>query len=306
MVDQALRSGAHALREDVHAAVHHAGPGPVGRRGFIVGGAAVAATAGALALVSPTAGAAGAPARYLAMTPLRLCDTRPGAGRNFGFTRVGSNVTRVKIAGRAVGAVTVPADATAAVFTVVGINRNAGRNYLSAYPAGTPWPGTSSVNMPSLNAAAPNLVTVQLGNGSVDILANKPADIVVDLAGVYVPAENGRSTEGRYREIAPRRVIDTRNQSGKPGPESTVRVDLTSLKGSVGLTDDAIAVSINLTAAAPTGQGYLTAYPFGESIPPTSSLNVRPGVNRAIGAIVKLGTEAGGSASTCSSRAART
>ena len=293
MVDQALRSGAHALREDVHAAVHHAGPGPVGRRGFIVGGAAVAATAGALALVSPTAGAAGDPARYLAMTPLRLCDTRPGAGRNFGFTRVGSKVTRVKIAGRAVGAVTVPADATAAVFTVVGINRNAGRNYLSAYPAGTPWPGTSSVNMPSLNAAAPNLVTVLLGNGSVDILANKPADVVVDLAGVYVPAENGRSTEGRYRGITPRRVIDTRNQSGKPGPESTVRVDLTSLKGSVGLTEDAIAVSVNLTAAAPTGQGYLTAYPYGESIPPTSSLNVRPGVNRAIGAIVKLGTESG-------------
>jgi len=152
--------------------------------------------------------------------------------------------------------------------------------------------------MPWLNAAAPNLVTVQLGNGSVDILANKPADIVVDLAGVYVPAEvaadgEARSKDGRYREIALRRVIDTRNQAGKPGAKSNVRVDLTSLKGSAGLTGDAIAVSINLTAVSPSGQGYLTAYPFGESIPPTSSLNVRPGVNRAIGAIVKLGTDGG-------------
>ena len=96
------------------------------------------------------------------------------------------------------------------MFTVVGINRTNGRNYLSAYPAGTSWPGTSSVNMPSLNVAAPNFVTVQLGSGSVDILANKPADIVVDLAGVYVPAAGGRSKDGRYREIELRRVIDTR------------------------------------------------------------------------------------------------
>ncbi len=159
-------------------------------------------------------------------TPLRLCDTRPGPGRNFGFSRVGSNVTRVKIAGRTIGGVTVPADATAAVFTVVGINRAHGRNYLSAYPAGTTWPGTSSVNMPSRNAAAPNLVTVQLGSGSVDILANKPADIVLDLAGVYVPAAGGRSKDGRYREIELRRVDRhpeprVPSRAGTPTCEST-------------------------------------------------------------------------------------
>jgi len=271
--------------------VRPSGAAPLGRRGFIVGGAAVATTAGVLASMSTTASAASAPARYQAMTPMRLCDTRPGPGRNFGFTKVGSRVTRVQIAGRTIGDVTVPANAAAAVFTVVGINRNDGRNYLSAYPGGTAWPGTSSVNMPSLNAAAPNLVTVQLGNGAVDILANKPADIVVDLAGVYIPATDGRSKEGRYREISLRRVIDTRNTAGKPGPGATVRVDLTSLRGSAGLTDDAIAVSVNLTAAAPSGRGYLTAYPFGEPIPDTSSLNVRPGANRAIGAIVKLGVD---------------
>ena len=266
---------------------------PFGRRGFIVGGAAVTTVAGVLASMSSPAVAAAAPARYVALTPLRLCDTRPGPGRNFGFTRVASDVTRVEIAGRTVGDVTVPPDATAAVFTVVGINRAAGRNYLSAYPAATSWPGTSSVNMPARNATAPNLVTVQLGNGGVDILANKPADIIVDLAGVYVPAAGGRSKDGRYREIPLRRVIDTRNGSVKPGPGSTVRVDLTSLRGSAGLTADAVAASINLTAVAPSGQGYLTAYPFGESMPPTSSLNVRRGVNRAIGAIVKLGTDDG-------------
>jgi hypothetical protein len=293
MRDPVLASETDEPRGEIGVAEPELVTRPLGRRGFIVGGAAAATTAAALASMSSPVAAAAAPTRYVALTPLRLCDTRPGAGRNFGYRRVGSKVTRVEIAGRTIGDVTVPADATAAVFTVVGINRAAGGNYLSAYPAGSTWPGTSSVNMPSLNAASPNLVTVQLGSGSVDILANKPADIVLDLAGVYVPADGGRSKEGRYREIALRRVTDTRNQAGKPGPGSNVRVDLTSLKGSAGLTDDAIAVSVNLTAAAPSGPGYLTAYPFGESRPPTSSLNVRPGVNRAIGAIVKLGVDAG-------------
>ena len=104
---------------------------PLGRRGFIVGGAAAATTAAALASTSsPAAAAAGEPARYIPLTPLRVCDTRSGTGRNFGYTRVGGNVTRVQIAGRTIGGVTVPAEATAAVFTVVGINRTTGRNYL--------------------------------------------------------------------------------------------------------------------------------------------------------------------------------
>ena len=144
------RTAAHADHTRSGAIAPDAAAHPIGRRGFIVGGAAVATTAAAIASMASPAEAAAAPARYVALTPLRLCDTRPGPGGNFGFTRVGSKVTRVKIAGRTIGSVTVPADATAAVFTVVGINRAAGRNYLSAYPAGTTWPGTSSVNMPSL------------------------------------------------------------------------------------------------------------------------------------------------------------
>ena len=271
-----------------------AGAGGIRRRSFIAGGGAAITTLGVITIGGSTAVAtAGAPARYQALPPLRLCDTRPGPYRNFGFTRTG-NVTRVAIAGRTVGSVTVPADATAAVFTLVGIHRGGGRNYLSAFPAGTAWPGTSSVNMPFPDAVEANLVTVQFGGGAVDVLADQPADVILDLAGVYIPAASARSTDGRYQEIGARRVIDTRNQAGKPASGSTVHVDLTSLQASAGLADDAQAVSVNLTAAAPSANGYLTAYPFGQAVPATSSLNVRVGENRAVGANVTLGRDAAG------------
>ncbi|MFK7919831.1 MAG: sortase [Ilumatobacter sp.] len=264
---------------------------PLGRRGFIAGGTAAAA-ATTLALATST-GASAATSKYnkfLPLTPLRLCDTRSGAGRNFGFSSPSNKVTRVQIAGREINGVTVPANATAAVFTLVGINRASQRNYLSAFPSGTSTPDTSSLNMASVNAVVPNLVTSKLGNGSVDIFSNRSSDIILDLAGVYVPSESTEKA-GRFQDFTPRRVLDTRNSSSKPGADSTVRVDLTGLIGSGGLDADATAASINLTAAAVSARGYLTAYPFGEEIPETSSLNVVAGQNRAIGAMVKLGRD---------------
>lgn len=261
----------------------------LGRRGFIAGGAAAVATAAALASNSTTnAQSVVGYNKYVPLAPIRMCDTRPGF--NFGYTSRSGKVTRVQIAGRTVDGVEVPADATAAVFTVVGINRSPQRNYLAAYPTGTAWSGTSSLNMGFLNAIVPNLVTVKLGGGSVDILSDLASDVIVDLAGVYVASE-ATEKEGRYQQVTPRRVIDTRTTGAKPGPDSVVRVDLSSQIGSSGLDADAAAVSINLTAAQVTDSGYLTVYPFGEDVPRTSTLNVRRNENRAIGAMVKIGRD---------------
>ena len=264
----------------------------LGRRGFIAGGAAATATTAVLASSAVPAQAQAAPYnKFVPLNPLRMCDTRPLF--NFGYSSRSGKVTRVRIAGRTVDGVEVPANATAAVFTVVGINRSPQRNYLAAYPTGTAWPGTSSLNMPFLNAIVPNLVTVKLGNGSVDILSDSPSDIILDLAGVYVASESTEK-EGRFQQLSPRRVLDTRNSAGKPGRDAIVRVDLSGQVGAGGLAADAAAVSINLTAAQVSNDGYLTVYPFGEPIPKTSTLNVRRNQNRAIGAMVKLGSDAQG------------
>jgi hypothetical protein len=262
----------------------------LGRRGFIAGSAVAAATAAVLATSSTSAHAQATAAynKYVPLNPLRLCDTRPSF--NFGYSSRSGKVTRIQIAGRTVDGVQVPANATAAVFTVVGINRSPQRNYLAAYPTSTAWSGTSSLNMPYLNAIVGNLVTVKLGNGSVDILSDSASDIIVDLAGVYV-ASDATEKEGRYQQVSPRRVLDTRTAGVKPGRDAVVRVDLSAQIGSGGLDVDAAAVSINLTAAQVTDDGYLTVYPFGEPVPQTSTLNVRRNENRAIGALVKLGRD---------------
>ncbi len=258
----------------------------LGRRSFIAGTAA--ATTALLASGSGAASAATSYNKYVPLNPLRMCDTR--SGFNFGYTSRSGKVTRIQIAGRTVDGVDVPANATAAVFTIVGINRSPQRNFLAAYPTGTAWPGTSSLNMPFLNAIVPNLVTVKLGGGSVDVLSDSASDIILDLAGVYVTSE-ATEKEGRYQQLSPRRVLDTRDTSGKPGRDAIVRVDLSGQIGSGGIDADATAVSINLTAAQVTDSGYLTVYPFGEDIPKTSTLNVRRNENRAIGALVKLGRD---------------
>lgn len=259
----------------------------LGRRGFIAAGAAAATTAMLVARAAPTR-ALSKYNKYVPLTPLRLCDTRPQF--DFGYSLRSGKVTRVQIAGRTVDGVQIPADATAAVFTVVGINRSPQRNYLAAYPTGTAWSGTSSLNMAYLNAIIPNLLTLKLGKGSVDIRSDLPSDIIVDLAGVYV-ASDSTEKEGRYQQISPRRVLDTRNGGFKPGRDAVIRVDLSGQIGAGGLDADATAVSINLTAAQVTAGGYLTVYPFGEGVPKTSTLNVRQNENRAIGAMVKLGRD---------------
>lgn len=268
------------------------GDSTLDRRRFIAGGAAVAATTAVLASGSNQARAqATSYNKYVPLNPLRLCDTRPSF--DFGYSSRSGKVTRIQIAGRTVDGVEVPANATAAVFTLVGINRSPRRNYLAAYPTGTAWSGTSSLNMAYLDAIVANLVTVKLGNGSVDILSDSTSDIILDLAGVYVASESTEK-EGRYQQVPSRRVLDTRSTGAKPGPDAVVRIDLSGQVGSGGLDPDAAAVSINLTAAQVTDNGYLTVYPFGEDVPKTSTLNVRQNENRAIGALVKLGLDGRG------------
>ena len=56
-----------------------------------------------------------------------------------------------------------------------------------------------------------------------------------------------------------------------------------------GVPDAATALAINLTADAAAAEGYLTAWPCGEAMPPTSTLNYGPGAPAAAGALIGVG-----------------
>ncbi|HWH28654.1 MAG TPA: hypothetical protein VNU26_06770, partial [Mycobacteriales bacterium] len=84
----------------------------------------------------------------------------------------------------------------------------------------------------------------------------------------------------------PVRVLDTRHGTGTANAgkvDGAVVVDLSSR-----LPASASAAVLNLTALQSTGSGYVVAYPFGTSRPPTSNLNVATGQTQANEAIVAM------------------
>jgi len=258
-------------------------PGSLGRRAFIAGttGAIVGA-----AVLSSTASAVEPGASYFeSLAPRRLCDTRPRGGLpvGYGYQRVNATTIRIKVAGNEA----IPDDAVAAVLTVTGVRRD-GSNWISAFPAGEAWPGTSSVNIGATDSAVANLVTVKLGaGGAVDVLSESPCDVIVDIAGVYrptaVPVRSGRFVA--LSSVV--RPLDTRS-GPTPASGTTVAANLNGL-----VPEDAVAVVANLTAVDAVGSGYLTAYPLGSGLPETSSLNYSAGQTRAAGIITKLGSTTG-------------
>jgi hypothetical protein len=263
----------------------------VGRRGFIAG--ALAGVFGAMAggLVGdrigglPPVGASGPLASFFEpLPPRRLCDTR----ERVGYQRLDDNTIRVKVAGN--GA--IAADAVAAVLTVTAVNRRHGPIFVTAYPAGQNRPNASSLNCGFFDERVANLVTVKLGQGAgvaghVDIYAHGPADVVVDVAGVYRPTSVAVGT-GRLITIAPVRRVDTRLVGAKPAAGSVVRCNLNGL-----VSASAVAVVANVTAVEPVAQGFVTAYPRGEPRPETSNMNPAAGQNRAVGIMTKLGRSDG-------------
>jgi hypothetical protein len=108
-------------------------------------------------------------------------------------------------------------------------------------------------------------------------------------AGVAgAPAPSALSTPlGFVPRPTPARALDTR-AGARVAAGETRRVELAAY-----VAPAAAAVSLNLTAVAPDGLAYLTAWPCDRDRPPTSSVNADAGATRAAHAIVSLA--AGGS-----------
>jgi len=100
-------------------------------------------------------------------------------------------------------------------------------------------------------------------------------------------------TDGAYTAVSPARLLDTRSAVGVTtrtpvGAGSTVSLQVTG-RGGVPLTG-VRAVVLNIAAVSPTAAGYLTAYPAGQTLPATSSLNFGKGATRANLITIPVGT----------------
>ncbi len=119
------------------------------------------------------------------------------------------------------------------------------------------------------------------------------------VATTLLAASTPGGADGPYQfhSLTPCRVVDTRVSGevvGAYGPILQSGVERTfPVQSNCGVPVGAKAVTVNVTAVAPTNQGRLTAYPSGIATPGVSTINFPPGTTAlANGAIVPLSTQA--------------
>jgi hypothetical protein len=227
-------------------------------------------------------------AKYTALDPVRLLDTREGLGAPKAVVGAGG-VVDLPVAGRH----GVPLDATAVVLNVTGVAPSSGTD-LRAYPTPvvlSPVPVVSNLNL-DRGITRANLVTVPVGSAGRVRLRNNSGSVhlLADLAGFYSPG-----AAAAFTAADPVRILDTRSALGTPG---TARLgagevlDLSVTGGSSPVPAGASAVALTVTAVSATSPTDVRVYPapLGIAAPPlVSNINVRPGSAVPNVVIVKVG-----------------
>ena len=127
------------------------------------------------------------PLAFVALTPCRLVDTRPGAGFTgaFGPPSLAGGATRT-FPIQSSTTCTVPAAAQAYSFNVTVVPPGF-LGYITVYPTGQTQPNASTLN-DYLGTVVANAAIVPAGtSGSVNVFANGPTDLIIDINGYYAP-----------------------------------------------------------------------------------------------------------------------
>jgi uncharacterized repeat protein (TIGR01451 family) len=209
-------------------------------------------------------------------------------GTPIAYTIVASNAGPSAASGATVTD-TVPGTITSVTWTCVGADGGScaasgsgSINQTAALPVGATvtYTLTGTISA-SAKGTLSNTATVTAPGGVTDAnLANNSATDTDTLAGVGLG----------FFTLAPCRVVDTRNPGapiGGPvmqGQETRTFV----MAGHCGIPSTARALSLNVTVTQPSAAGYVTLFPAGQPVPPTSSINYAAGRTRANNAIISL------------------
>ena len=216
----------------------------------------------------------------LLQQPQRVADTRTGSGP---IPSGSAECFTVAAPGTV-----IPLEAAAVVLNVTAVGYGA-RGWLTVYPAGQPAPDTSTLDFDPAEYAIANNIVVGLTSGIVCVkvgtvdAAAASVHVVLDATG-YVPVGQ---LAGMPMLPAPQRLVDTRVFGG-PIVSGTARCF--TVVGQTGIPADAAAVLLNVTAVGYGARGWLTAYPAGQQVPPTSTVNFDTSAYAtANGAVVGIG-----------------
>jgi hypothetical protein len=161
--------------------------------------------------------------------------------------------------------------------TITGTNFQAG--------ASVSLGGTASTSVVVLNSGTITAVTGAHAAGVVDVAVTNPDSQSGILSNGFAYGGNGFFT------VAPCRVLDTRLPNGPLGGPvlSAGGARTFVIAGQCGIPSSARSVSVNVTITGPTSGGFLTIYPAGSPVPPSSTINFSAGQTRANNAVLALG-----------------
>ncbi|MEY4172847.1 MAG: hypothetical protein RI900_12 [Actinomycetota bacterium] len=224
-------------------------------------------------VVGPMAPAAGA--RFTALTPQRIVDTRDGTGTN-----------KAKLLGGCTMVVDPGLDpAVTAVAVNITAVRAGANGFIAAYPCGVARPIAAAVQAVSGKVVG-GMTVVPLGlDGTFCVYSHASTDLVVDLFGSYEPGVGQR-----YEPIVPGRLFDSRGLSAPLPAGTLLRVKVAGVKvGAASVPATATGAALTLHAMGATSDGFLRAYPCAATMPAVASATVNTGGSVTNHAEVLLG-----------------
>ncbi len=164
---------------------------------------AAAQSASAAAVVTAVPGA------YVALTPVRLIDTRYGTGTTKAQLAAGGTL-KVQTAGRA----GIPITGVGAVMLTVNVLNAGAAGRLIAYADQTTRPNITSVAFSPGKAATSAVVSRLSSAGLLDMWNSsvRPVDLVIDISGYWTGG--AVTAAGGFVPLAPARSLDTRTGIG--------------------------------------------------------------------------------------------
>ena len=217
-------------------------------------------------------------------TPRRSCRSSPEAHRRHPPARTRPATRRsaspawtaaTRSGSRSPAAAVCRPTPCAAVLNVTATNPPA-PGWVKVVPTGSLPAEVSNINVEEPGQILANLVTVQLPtwpSGQVDIVCYDPLDIVVDIAGAYVPATTPAGA-GLRRAGA---VVPRARHPRQPRPDQGRRRAGPARRSVPGVPAAATAVVVNLTVTESNGPGFWTAFVAGGAVPDASNVNTDAG-----------------------------
>ena len=211
---------------------------------------------------------------FYSVTPCRVVDTRSGSNEPEGLGPPSLQAQMPRdlpiLSSPCLQGITDP---LAYSFNVTVVPNPAGQplGYLTVWPAGETQPTVSTLNNPTATVVANAAIVPAASNGDIDVYAYNSTDLIIDIDGYFAaPGQKGLS----LYPVAPCRVLDTRNNNGKPfmGPK------VVNVEGSVcAPPSNAQAYVFNATVVPSGSMPYLTLWPDGQQQPVVSTLNAYDG-----------------------------